>query len=327
MDLGNTKKHLITGEVKFMIYQLENHNKYDIIGDIHGHYDELVSLLKNLGYTFENGIWKNGDRIPVFVGDYIDRGPKILETLKLVRDLTESGNGIALMGNHEYNFICMHNTDSNGLTFRKRSESNIKNIQETLNALSQGGDLKTYLKWMEQLPVIAYNDTIRVVHAQWHHPSVEIIKNAAIKQLDKYGLEQVYQNKNLKNALDIAMKGQEVALPETHHFFDKDKKKRSEARLKWWTKATSNKMEDAFASLPEHVKNDSFPIELLNTIDAYSTTEPPVFFGHYWMNPADFGLLSENICCLDFSVAKGGNIGGYKFDGESELNNTNLVPH
>jgi hypothetical protein len=302
-----------------MVKILDNHNQYDIIGDIHGHYDELVSLLKNLGYSLQNGIWKNGDRIPVFVGDYIDRGPKILETLKLVRDLTESGNGIALMGNHEYNFICMHNYDSNGIPFRKRNEDNLENIKDTLEALSNGNDLEIYLKWMEQLPVIAYNDSIRVVHAQWHHASIETIKSCSIKHLDKDGLEKIYQNNDLKNALDISMKGQEVELPETHHFLDKDKKKRSEARLKWWTQATSNKMEDAFASLPEHVKNDSFPIELLNTIDPYSSTEPPVFFGHYWMNPSDFGLLAENICCLDFSVAKGGKVGGYRFEGESKL--------
>jgi hypothetical protein len=303
-----------------MIQLLDKHNQYDIIGDIHGYYDELISLLENLGYSLQNGIWKNGDRIPVFVGDYIDRGPKILETLKLVRDLTESGNGIALMGNHEYNFICMHNYDSNGTPFRKRSESNLNSVNDTLIALKSGNNFASYLKWMEQLPVIAYNDSIRVVHAQWHHPSIELILSSSIKTLDQNGLSQVFENKALKNALDIAMKGQEVALPETHHFFDKDKKKRSEARLKWWTKATSNKMEDAFASLPEHVKNDSFPIELLNTIDAYSTTEPPVFFGHYWLNPSAFGLLSDNICCLDFSVAKGGNVGGYSFDGRSLKN-------
>jgi hypothetical protein len=308
-----------------MVQQLDNHNQYDIIGDIHGHYDELVSLLKNLGYTLKNGIWKNGDRIPVFVGDYIDRGPKILETLKLVRDLTESGNGMALMGNHEYNFICMHNLDSQGEPFRERNDHNLKNIQETLVALSKGNDLEIYLKWMEQLPIIAFNDSIRIVHAQWHHPSIEIIKNASIKQLDRQGLEQIYQNKSLKNALDIAMKGQEVQLPETHHFFDKDKKKRSEARLKWWTQSTSNKMEDAFASLPDHVKNDSFPIELLNTIDPYSSIEIPLFFGHYWMSPSDFGLLSDNICCLDFSVAKGGNVGGYRFEGERELVKARLL--
>jgi hypothetical protein len=302
-----------------MIQLLDKHKQYDIIGDIHGHYDELVSLLKNLGYSLQKGIWKNGDRIPVFVGDYIDRGPKIMETLKLVRDLTESGNGIALMGNHEYNFICMHNYDSDGKPFRKRSESNLKSINQTLIALESENDFDSYLKWMEQLPVIAFNDSLRVVHAQWHHPSIELILSSSINTLDQNGLSQVFENEALKNALDISMKGQEVQLPETHHFFDKNNKSRGEARLKWWTQATNNKMEDAFASLPEHVKNDSFPIELLNTIEPYSSTEPPVFFGHYWMNPADFGLLSENICCLDFSVAKGGKVGGYRFEGESKL--------
>ena len=302
-----------------MIQLLDKHNQYDIIGDIHGHYDELVSLLKNLGYSLQNGIWKNGDRIPVFVGDYIDRGPKIMETLKLVRDLTESGNGIALMGNHEYNFICMHNYDLNEKPFRKRSESNLKSVNDTLIALQRGNNFDSYLKWMELLPVIAFNDSLRVVHAQWHHPSIELIVSSSIKTFDQNGLAQVFQNEALKNALDISMKGQEVQLPETHHFFDKDNKSRGEARLKWWNQLPSNKMDDAFASLPEDVKNDSFPIVLLNTIDAYSKTEPPVFFGHYWMNPTDFRLLSDNICCLDFSVVNGGKIGGYRFDGESEL--------
>jgi hypothetical protein len=308
-----------------MVKQLDKNNQYDIIGDIHGHYDALISLLKNLGYTFQNGNWKNGDRIPVFVGDYIDRGPKILETLKLVRDLTESGNGIALMGNHEYNFICMHNNDSNGMPFRKRSEGNIKNIQETLNALSNGNDLEIYLKWMEQLPIIAYNESLRVVHAQWHIPSIELIRNTSINQLDQKGLEQIFNNVALKNALDISMKGQEVDLPETHHFLDKDNKSRGEARLKWWAQSFTNKMEDAFASLPTHVKNDSFPIEILNTIEPYLPGEIPVFFGHYWMNPTEFGLLSENTCCLDFSVAKGGNVGAYIFNGEKRLTTNHLL--
>ena len=303
-----------------MIKKLDNHNQYDIIGDIHGHHDELVSLLKNLGYRLQNGIWKNGDRIPIFVGDYIDRGPKIMETLKLVRDLTESGNGIALMGNHEYNFICLHNYDSNQKPFRERSESNLNKIKDTLAALSNANDLESYLKWMEQLPIIAYNESIRVVHAQWHQPSIELIISSSIKQLDQHGLHHVFQNKGLKDALNIAMKGLEVALPAAHHYPDSDKTMRKEARLKWWVKSASNKMGDAFASLPDDVKNNFFPIEILNTITPYSSTEPPVFFGHYWMNSSDFGLLSNNICCLDFSVAKGGNVGGYSFDGGGLIN-------
>jgi hypothetical protein len=43
------------------------------------------------------------------------------------------------------------------------------------------------------------------------------------------------------------------------------------------------------------------------------------------MNPSAFGLLSDNICCLDFSVAKDGNVGGYRFDGESELIKNKLL--
>jgi hypothetical protein len=82
---------------------------------------------------------------------------------------------------------------------------------------------------------------------------------------------------------------------------------------------------DAFASIPQQVKNDSFPIEILNEIEPYLPSETLVFFGHYWMDPSDFGLLSNNICCLDFSVANGGNVGGYRFGGESELDEIKLL--
>ena len=83
----------------------------------------------------------------------------------------------------------------------------------------------------------------------------------------------------LKNAFDISMKGQEVELPETHHFLDKDNKSRGEARLKWWNQLPSNKMDDAFASLPEDVKNDSFPIELLNSINPFLIPNNPPIIG------------------------------------------------
>ena len=118
----------------------------------------------------------------------------------------------------------MHNYDSDGKPFRKRSESNLKSINQTLIALESENDFDSYLKWMEQLPVIAFNDSLRVVHAQWHHPSIELILSSSIKTLDQNGLSQVFENKALKNALDISMKGQEVQLPETHHFLDKDNK-------------------------------------------------------------------------------------------------------
>jgi len=49
---------------------------YDIIGDIHGHADELRALLNKLGYTESKGTYSCHGRKVIFVGDYFDRGPK-----------------------------------------------------------------------------------------------------------------------------------------------------------------------------------------------------------------------------------------------------------
>ena len=73
----------------------------DFIGDIHGHADVLEQLLTKLGYSKCNGAYSHPTRKVLFVGDYVDRGPKIRETLQIVRGMVESGNAIALMGNHE----------------------------------------------------------------------------------------------------------------------------------------------------------------------------------------------------------------------------------
>ena len=61
----------------------------DIIGDVHGHADQLVSLLHKLGYTERKGVYSHPESKVLFVGDYIDRGPKVRETLQLVRAMVE----------------------------------------------------------------------------------------------------------------------------------------------------------------------------------------------------------------------------------------------
>lgn len=75
---------------------------YDIIGDIHGHASVLEKLLNRLGYSKQKGTYRHPERKVVFVGDYIDRGPEIPETLRLVHGMVKAGQAIALMGNHEY---------------------------------------------------------------------------------------------------------------------------------------------------------------------------------------------------------------------------------
>jgi predicted MPP superfamily phosphohydrolase len=91
----------------------------DLIGDIHGHADKLEELLLKLGYKKSKGAYSHLERKVLFVGDYIDRGPKIRETLEIVKSMVESENAIALMGNHEYNALCFHFQETEGGHLRK----------------------------------------------------------------------------------------------------------------------------------------------------------------------------------------------------------------
>ena len=80
---------------------------FDIIGDIHGCFDELVELLKKLGY--EISMHSDGETIvkppqgrkAVFVGDFVDRGPKVAEVLRLVMGMQKADAAICVPGNHD----------------------------------------------------------------------------------------------------------------------------------------------------------------------------------------------------------------------------------
>jgi len=64
-----------------------------VIGDIHGNYFSLINLLNKLPM-------QNYDKL-IFIGDYIDRGPHSKRVVEFVKELQESGQAVALMGNHE----------------------------------------------------------------------------------------------------------------------------------------------------------------------------------------------------------------------------------
>jgi polynucleotide kinase-phosphatase len=78
----------------------------DIIGDVHGCYDELVELLAELGYRENGEIWAHPDgRKAVFAGDLVDRGPKTPEVLKLVMGMVEAGTAYCVPGNHDVKLL------------------------------------------------------------------------------------------------------------------------------------------------------------------------------------------------------------------------------
>ena len=85
----------------------DEHGPFDIIGDVHGCCDELVELLGKLGYepAAAGGYKHPHGRKAVFVGDLVDRGPKIPETVILVKQMADAGDAICVPGNHDIKFM------------------------------------------------------------------------------------------------------------------------------------------------------------------------------------------------------------------------------
>jgi hypothetical protein len=57
----------------------------------------------------------------------------------------------------------------------------------------------------------------------------------------------------------------------------------------------------------------------------YPTTDKPVFIGHYWLKAQRPELLTDNVACVDYSVAKGGFLCAYRWQGEQKLSNDHFV--
>lgn len=62
--------------------------KIDVIGDVHGCFEELCTLFYKLGYQKKENIFTHpSGRIPVFLGDITDRGPASMEVIRLVCEM------------------------------------------------------------------------------------------------------------------------------------------------------------------------------------------------------------------------------------------------
>src|SRR5205823_2791669 len=86
---------------------------FDIIGDVHGCFDELVALLERLGYAVDEddqapfgiAVKSPNGRKAVFLGDLVDRGPKVPQVLRVVMSMVETGAALCVPGNHEMKLL------------------------------------------------------------------------------------------------------------------------------------------------------------------------------------------------------------------------------
>jgi polynucleotide kinase-phosphatase len=97
------------------------HGPFDLIGDVHGCYQELVALLDKLGYevaaepvTDARDLGVRVTRRPeteaaarkvVFLGDLVDRGPDAPAVLRLVMRMVHDGLALCVPGNHDIKLL------------------------------------------------------------------------------------------------------------------------------------------------------------------------------------------------------------------------------
>ncbi|HEX9428435.1 MAG TPA: AAA family ATPase [Candidatus Polarisedimenticolia bacterium] len=101
---------------------------FDFIGDVHGCARELSELLRRLGYR------RSSPRAPfrhpagrraVLLGDLVDRGPRVIEAVRIAMRMVDGGAAFCVPGNHEETLLrCLDGAPV------KRSPGILKSLQE-----------------------------------------------------------------------------------------------------------------------------------------------------------------------------------------------------
>jgi hypothetical protein len=292
----------------------------DFIGDIHGEYDHLINLLTKLGYISNSRSWRHPQgRKVCFLGDYVDRGPKILEVLQTVRGMVDSGDAFAIMGNHEFNFIAWHTPLTDGSTERCRPEHKRYQMEESL--LQLGDSPGEWAEWMRTLPASWEIKGARAVHACWFKEDVELLMKEWVTA-GNYWTETLIRRSSpgapLFDVVERVMKGPELTLPSGVTIELGKGDVRTDARIQWWYPPDTT-MDLGLQIIP---RKDPLGVKLtLDQSKAWPKTlsrdDSIVFCGHYWLRAETPEPRSEKVVCLDYSVAKKGFLCAYRYDGET----------
>lgn len=302
---------------------------YDLIGDIHGHYDELVQLLETLGYQKGQGVYGHPERKVIFLGDFIDRGPQIRQVLETVRPMIERGNALAVMGNHELNALAFHTESPNGSEkyLRKRNTKNIRQHGQTILQL-RDEELSEAVEWFRTLPMWLDLDGLRAVHACWDEKAITTIAQAL---KDHKGITPALLESSCRKGgalfvpVEVVLKGKEGKLPKGDSFQDKDGHVRTEIRTRWYLPPSGHTYR-TYALQSDVIACDlGLDEAVISAATPYPIDAKPVFIGHYWLSAKRPEVLANNVACLDYSVAKGGFLCAYRWHGEQELSNENFV--
>ena len=299
---------------------------YDLIGDVHGCGNALCHLLTRLGYQRESGSYRHPERQVIFLGDIVDRGPRVREALYTVRHMVESGAAQMVLGNHEFNLLCYltpgrDNSHMNWLReHNPRSESQVKETLEQFEGHQQ--ELDDYLQWLKTLPLFLEFDHFRVVHACWDHAMIHDFR----QQYQTNRINEAFLHESARRdsfawkVADRLLRGIDIPLPDGTRIIGSDGVERRFFRARFWEEQPQTYDDLVFQPdpLPDLVASQPVPPRVLASIPHYSPDDKPLFIGHYWRS-GEPQLVRSNIACLDYSAVKYGKLVAYRMDNEQQL--------
>lgn len=301
----------------------------DIIGDVHGCALTLERLLLKLDYRCEDGVWFHPRRRAVFLGDVIDRGPRIREALNIVRAMVDNGQAECILGNHEFNAVAyttVVESHSDPRFMRSHDKRNNRLIQETLIQFAPyPEEWRSYLSWFLTRPLFLDCGHFRAVHACWHDESVAHTQRATGRKevvlADIFG-QLVNGDRELLKSMDCLTRGTSLKYPDDRYVVSRDGIKRTIFRTKFWANEPKTYQDVIFQPdpLPDDLIDRPLSREERAALVSYPATEVPLFFGHYWLQGGPH-VQADNLACLDYSAVKYGRLVAYRFDGEANLSN------
>jgi hypothetical protein len=158
------------------------------IGDVHGDFDDFVTILLRAGLVDAQHHWTGGQTTLVQVGDLLDRGPKPRQVMDLVISLEKEapnsgGRVVALLGNHE-----MMNIMGD---LRYVTAENYAAYADGNSAERQKSAYQEYVKWRRShAPLLAeLPQPMELTEAEWmaRHPLGFIEQREAFSPKGSYG--------------------------------------------------------------------------------------------------------------------------------------------
>jgi bis(5'-nucleosyl)-tetraphosphatase (symmetrical) len=255
-----------------------------VIGDIQGCFDSFVCLLKNAPFIpGQDTLW--------VAGDMINRGPKSLKTLRLIKSMGDKS--IAVLGNHDLHLLAA----AYGIMKPRR--------RDTFTEILDAPDRDELIEWLRQQPLVHYDPALQslMVHAgippQWELQEAlsyaEEVHVALTSSKIKQFLKNMYGDQ--PNCWDNSLKGWK-RLRLITNYFTRMRICSADGKLDLTHKEGLNNMPDGFKPWFAHAER--------------KTRDLNIMFGHWAALQGESD--GDNVYALDTGCVWGGQLTMLRLD-------------